>query len=132
MNRNLAQMVLSNFGHEINAVDSGVKALETLLDNEFDAVLMDIQMPDMDGFEATEIIRAAEQGLPFPTEISSDIEKGLRANLFGKHMNIIALTAHAMKGDRERCLEAGVDEYLTKPFLPEQVNAALNCEKHNS
>lgn len=129
MNRNLAQMVLSNLGHEINAVDSGLEAVKTLLDNEFDAVLMDIQMPDMDGFEATEIIRAAEQGQPFPTEISSDIEEGLRASLFGKHMKIIALTAHAMKGDRERCLEAGIDEYLTKPFLTEQVVAALNSEK---
>jgi CheY-like chemotaxis protein len=76
---------------------NGLVALHLLEEQPFDLVLMDVQMPEMDGFEATAAIR----------------EKELRS---GEHMPIIAMTAHAMTGDRERCLAAGMDDYITKPF----------------
>ena len=76
---------------------NGKEALAALENDMFDLVLMDVQMPEMDGFEATRMIRLSEQGTAF-------------------HQWIIALTAHAMSGDRARCLEAGMDGYLTKPL----------------
>ena len=73
----------------------------------FDLILMDVQMPDMDGFEATGIIRAREQSS-------------------GAHLPIIAMTAHAMKGDEERCLAAGMDGYVSKPIQVEQLFATID------
>jgi len=78
-------------------VRTGREALEALAKQPFDMVLMDVQMPDMDGFETTAAIRAGER-------------------ISGKHLPLLALTAHAMRGDRERCLEAGFDGYVSKPI----------------
>ncbi|MCH7725927.1 MAG: response regulator, partial [Planctomycetes bacterium] len=83
--------------HKITVANNGAEAVSTWEKNEFDVILMDIQMPEMDGFEATKVIRSREQQT-------------------GRHMPIIAMTAHAMKGDRERCLEAGMDDYVAKPI----------------
>ena len=99
VNRRLAQIVLARYGHTITAVDSGAAALRALQHGRFDLVLMDLQMPGMDGIDTTRAIRQAEQ-------------RG------GRHVPIIALTAHAMAGDRERCLGAGMDGYLVKPIRP--------------
>jgi CheY-like chemotaxis protein len=84
-------------GYRVSVASNGVDAVQAVSDSRFDLVMMDVQMPDMDGFEATAKIRAMEQDL-------------------GYHTPIIAITAHAMKGDREKCLAAGMDGYITKPL----------------
>ncbi len=99
--------LLRDFGFKVTLIGNGVKALETLAAQPFDLVLMDIQMPEMDGFETTERIRNA-------------VDAG-----FDPHIPIIALTAYAMKGDRERMLEAGMDDYLSKPLKKEQLLAKI-------
>jgi PAS domain S-box-containing protein len=96
VNQALASRLLAKRGHVITVAGNGKEALAALEGGPFDLVLMDVQMPEMGGFEATAAIRAREQGT-------------------GRHLPIIAMTAHAMKGDRERCLAAGMDDYLTKP-----------------
>jgi PAS domain S-box-containing protein len=97
VNQTLAVRLLEKHGHQVTVVGDGRKALAALDQKEFDLVLMDIQMPEMDGFEATAAIREREQ-------------------CTGGHLPIIAMTAHAMKGDRERCLSAGMDGYVSKPI----------------
>lgn len=99
VNQRLAVSLLEKRGHRVTVARNGREALDALQDGRFDVVLMDVQMPEMDGFEATAAIRAREQES-------------------GGHTPIIAMTAHALKGDRERCLEAGMDAYVTKPLRP--------------
>ena len=99
VNRELMMRLLQKHGHTVMAVTTGREAVEQL-DKEAancDIVLMDVEMPDMDGFQATAVIREKEK-------------------VSGKHVPIIALTAYAMKGDRERCLAAGMDGYVPKPI----------------
>lgn len=127
-NRELARMILEGAGHHVVTAESGIHALYKLTERSFDAILMDIQMPEMDGFTATGIIRASEKGEPPPSEIPADLSDQLHARLSGNRQRIIALTAHAMKGDRERCMAAGMDGYLTKPFQPDQVVNALQSQ----
>jgi len=91
----------------VTAVNTGKEALCALAQKQCNLVLMDVQMPEMDGFEATAAIRTQEQGT-------------------GGRIPIIALTAHAMKEDREKCLAAGMDGYLTKPIKPEELYAAID------
>ena len=100
VNRKLVTTLLHKRGHKVKAVENGraaVDAISAARGGKFDVVLMDLQMPEMSGFEATQAIRQEE---------SPD----------GRHLPIIALTAHAMQGDRERCLAAGMDGYLSKPI----------------
>jgi len=99
INQKLAVALLQKAGYSVDAVETGVQALEKVKVIPYSAVLMDVQMPEMDGFEATQRIREWER------------ERGL-------HIPIIAMTAHAMQGDRERCLEAGMDDYVSKPIEP--------------
>jgi CheY-like chemotaxis protein/HPt (histidine-containing phosphotransfer) domain-containing protein len=100
VNRKLAQKILEKRGHNVTTAVDGKLALETLARERFDVVLMDVQMPVMDGFEATSALRKREAQT-------------------GDRTPVIALTAHALKGDRERCLEAGMDGYATKPINPD-------------
>jgi PAS domain S-box-containing protein len=97
VNRRLAIGILEKHGYEVVVVENGRQALEAVSREQFDAVLMDVQMPEMDGFEATRAIRE------------------LTRPAGGGHLPIIAMTAHAMLGDREKCLQAGMDAYVTKP-----------------
>jgi CheY-like chemotaxis protein len=102
VNQKLAIALLQKRGHQVRVARTGREALDLLDQEPFDLVLMDVQMPEMDGFEATAAIRRREA-------------------VHGGHIPIIALTAHAMKGDRERCLEAGMDAYLAKPIRAQEL-----------
>ena len=93
----LAVRLLEKRGHRVTMVNNGVEALAILEREKFDLVLMDVEMPEMDGFAATAAIREREK-------------------LTGQHLPIIAMTAHAMKDDRERCFIAGMDDYVSKPI----------------
>jgi len=106
VNRRLAQHVLEKEGYTVAAVDNGAAALKTLERERFDLVLMDVQMPRMDGIETTTAIRDREK-------------------ITGGYIPIVALTAHAMVGDRERCLKAGMDGYLIKPIQPATLLEAI-------
>jgi CheY-like chemotaxis protein len=100
VNQKLAQHLLERRGHTPILVGNGREAVETIVRDHFDLVLMDLQMPEMDGFEATASIRARERETSIP------------------RVPIIALTAHAMQGDRQRCLDADMDGYVAKPIKP--------------
>ena len=106
-NQKFITRLLTRWGHNAVIVENGREALEVFSNDKFDLVLMDVQMPEMDGFEATAAIR--------------DLEKQT-----GRHIPIIAMTAHAMKGDRERCLEAGMDEYVSKPISSDTFFKAIH------
>ena len=106
VNRTLATRLLQKHGHTVVVVENGRQAVEALERETIDLVLMDVQMPEMDGLEATAAIREKEKKT-------------------GTHVPIIALTAHAMKGDREKCLAAGTDDYLTKPIRTADLFAAI-------
>jgi PAS domain S-box-containing protein len=107
VNQRLALRLLEKRGHRVVVASNGREALAALEEDTFDLVLMDIQMPEMDGMEATAKIREKE-------------------NLTGRHQPVVALTAHAMKGDQELCLAAGMDDYLTKPIRPQELDKLLD------
>ena len=102
VNQKVATRLLEKQGHKVTVVANGRAALAALERNRFDIVLMDVQMPEMDGFEVTAAIRKGERDT-------------------GVHLPIIAMTARAMKGDRERCLAAGMDGYIAKPIQAAQL-----------
>ena len=125
INRDLARMVLQKDGHQIVEACDGLVALEVLTNEDFDLVLMDVQMPEMDGFVATRVIRCFEQGTLPETSLPKALSEKLSKKLVSGHIPIIAMTAYAMSGDQEKCLSAGMDDYLTKPFRPKQLAAIL-------
>jgi CheY-like chemotaxis protein/HPt (histidine-containing phosphotransfer) domain-containing protein len=101
----LAIRLLEKRGHSVVAVVDGLRAVEAVQESSFDAVLMDVQMPELDGLEATQVIRQWENGKD--------------------HVPIVALTAHAMESDRQRCLDAGMDAYVSKPFSADELYATV-------
>ena len=105
-NQRLVELLLEKDRHEVTSVSNGREAVAKAAEQPFDLILMDVQMPDMDGFEATAAIRERE-----------------RAS--GAHTPIVAMTAHAMAGDREKCLAAGMDQYLSKPIRPDDLAATI-------
>ena len=124
-NRELARLVLENGGHQVIEATNGLEALEHLCQHKFDAMLLDIQMPVLDGLAATQVIRQCEQNKNVTIEINQELLRRLTKNISGDHLPIVAMTAHAMAGDQEMCLSAGMDYYITKPFLPEDVYSVL-------
>lgn len=106
VNQRLAAKLLEKLGHAVVVSKNGREALERLNQASFDLVFMDVQMPEMDGFRATAIIRERERSA-------------------GNHLPIVAMTAHALSGDRERCLEAGMDDYVAKPVQASQLQDAI-------
>ncbi|HVH26868.1 MAG TPA: response regulator [Vicinamibacterales bacterium] len=109
VNRRFVSRVLEKRGHSVSTAQTGrhaVEAIERLKPKSFDVVLMDVQMPELDGLSATQRIRQTERSA-------------------GGHVPIIAMTAHAMAGDRERCLAAGMDDYVTKPIHPSELVDAV-------
>jgi CheY-like chemotaxis protein/anti-sigma regulatory factor (Ser/Thr protein kinase) len=107
VNQRLALRLLEKLGHRITLVDNGIDALERAVQGGFDLILMDVQMPELDGMSATRRIRQWEVA-------------------HGGHVPIIAMTARAMQGDRERCLEAGMDDYLSKPIDSERLRQLVS------
>jgi len=108
VNQKLASRLLQKMGHSVVIASDGIEAVHAYQAGEFDVILMDVQMPEMDGLEACAAIRAAELAT-------------------GRHTPIIGLTAHALRGDRERCLSAGMDDYLAKPVDAHQLAARLQA-----
>ena len=106
INQLVVQRMLRMMGHQVTVAENGTRALALLPQDNFDVVLMDVQMPEMDGFETTAAIRTQEQRT-------------------GRHLPIIAMTAHALAGDRDRCLAAGMDGYITKPLTSGGLLAVL-------
>jgi two-component system sensor histidine kinase/response regulator len=107
VNQRLAVRLLEKWGYQVDVVGTGQAALAALARHPFDLVLMDVQMPGLDGYETTAAIRARER-------------------VTGVHLPIIALTAHAMSGDHERCLAVGMDAYLTKSLRADDLEAAID------
>ncbi|MBV8550858.1 MAG: response regulator [Acidobacteriaceae bacterium] len=103
INQRVGKLILQRAGFEIDLVSDGSEAVEAHRTNPYDLILMDCQMPTMDGFEASRLIRDLEQKQPV----------------------IVAVTANALVGERERCLNAGMDDYLSKPFQAEQLVAVV-------
>jgi CheY-like chemotaxis protein/HPt (histidine-containing phosphotransfer) domain-containing protein len=124
-NRELGTIILESSGQKVLVAENGLRALEHLCEKTFDVILMDVQMPEMDGITATRVIRAMERGSEPDVKLSGQLLGRLGKKISGKYIPIIAMTAHAMDSDRNRCLNAGMDAYLTKPFQPEQVMEAL-------
>lgn len=106
VNQKLAIGILENLGHSVTVAATGREALQKLSEADYDVVLMDVQMPVMDGLETTREIRRLEM-------------------VTGRHVPVIAMTAHAMKGDRENCLAAGMDDYMSKPIRTRDIQAKL-------
>ncbi len=115
VNQKLAIGLLEKHRHSVVVAGNGKEAIAALAARQFDVVLMDLEMPEMDGLEATAVIRTKERQT-------------------GEHVPIIAMTAHAMKGDRDRCLAAGMDDYVSKPvragILFETIATVLGISTH--
>lgn len=108
VNQLVAQGLLTRLGHHVRVVANGHEAVEAIRREDFDVVFMDVHMPEMDGFQATGAIRADERET-------------------GRHLRIIAMTASAMTGDRERCIASGMDGYLSKPIKSGELDALVGA-----
>ena len=115
INQDVAVTMLQSLGCQVHVVDTGIKALAALADSQFDIVLMDRQMPEMDGFDATTEIRARRLQRP----------KQPRGTVEPVRLPVVGLTASALKGDRELCIAAGMDDYLAKPFRRDALRSVL-------
>jgi len=108
INQKVTASLLENMGHRADVVGNGKEAIEAFRMVPYDVILMDVQMPEMDGFEASRQIRALEEKT-------------------GRHTPVIAITAYARNEDRETCIAAGMDDYISKPIKPQELKAAIAC-----
>jgi CheY-like chemotaxis protein len=108
VNQKVAVRMLEKLGHEVHLCGNGRQTLELLERQSFDLVFMDVQMPELDGIQVTQRVRKKEQNS-------------------GRHLPIVAMTAHAMMGDRERCLASGMDDYVSKPIQAEELCRVVNA-----
>jgi CheY-like chemotaxis protein len=113
INQRVAVRMLEKDGHHVTIAEDGKKALLAVEQNNFDMAFMDVQMPEMDGYEATAAIRATEQAT-------------------GRHLPIVAMTARAIKGDRERCLAGGMDDYVSKPVSMKELRRVIQAVRASS
>ncbi len=113
INQKVASKTLESFGHKVEVVENGLQAVEKVKANDYDLVLMDLEMPEMDGIEATRKIRQYEK---------SEQERGIDR----KQLKIVALTAHSTVEDKNKCLDAGMDDYISKPFRQAEIARALS------
>ena len=115
INQKVAIKTLEGMGHHVDLVENGKEAVEIFQANKYDLILMDIEMPEMDGIEATRLIRKIE-----PDLLLKDPEK--------RPIKIVALTAHSTTEDREKCLRAGMNDYISKPFRQQEIIRALSLD----
>ena len=124
-NQVLLEIILQRQGHQVLIASNGMDALQKILVHDFDFLFMDVQMPTMDGITATRVIRNCEKGLATEEGLEIELQDALDVRLRGRHVPIIAMTAHAYLEDRQRCLAAGMDVYLTKPFKEVEIHEVL-------
>ena len=131
INQQLAAWILKKRGHSVRIVDTGKAVLDALKQESFDLILMDVHMPEMDGLEATRTIRAREESDRGVSSLpSSSLQHSALSTQHSvlsplPHIPIVAMTAHALAGDRERCLAAGMDAYISKPLEAQQLLAII-------
>jgi len=113
INQKVATKTLEAFGHEVDVVENGLDAIEKVKQKDYDLIMMDLEMPEMDGIEATRIIRKME---------SDNLVHGSGK----KRIKIVALTAHSTTEDRAKCQAIGMDDYISKPFRQSEIARALN------
>ncbi len=135
VNLELAKIILLGKGHQVVVAENGLIALQRLAEESFDVALMDVQMPEMDGFTATQNIRLFEKGEIESIQGIDDtaLVQKLAEKLKGAELPIVAMTAHAMSGDKDKCLQNGMNDYVTKPFNPKNVFATIKkwTEEHS-
>jgi CheY-like chemotaxis protein len=113
INQKVAFKTLESFGHKIDIVENGAEAVEKFRQNPYDIIMMDLEMPVMDGIDATKQIRKLEQDFQ-------------RKGIDRKKVRIVALTAHSTTEDKKRCFSVGMDDYMSKPFRPADLARVLN------
>ncbi|NPA94440.1 MAG: response regulator [Thermodesulfobacteria bacterium] len=125
LNQEVIKGIIHKTKHELAIATEGEEALRLLANDDFDLILMDIQMPGMDGITTSKVIRALEKGLDPEVPVDRDILARLKQRLKGRHIPIIAMTAHAFSEDRQKCMKAGMDDYISKPFNMEEIARVL-------
>ncbi len=126
INRMITAFLLESEGHSVDEAANGMLALEMIAEHQYDVILMDVQMPVMDGLTACTALRSTQHGGSAGELLAGELGDRLRRNVEGRDIPVIALTAHAMATDRERCLKAGMNDYITKPVTREDLLRAFS------
>ena len=124
-NQELATILLERMGQKVTVANNGLEAIELMQSTSFDLIFMDVQMPQMDGLTATKIIRACESGILPEEAVDEILIKNLTNHIHGKRIPIVAMTAHAMLEDKKKCLQSGMDGYVSKPFQQSDLQELL-------